>query len=54
MKNYTCTVTVTYCGNNFEAETREEYIQKVKNLYCEEFDLYLDDSEISEIEERAE
>ena len=42
---------VEFAGNEFEAETKEEYIQKVIESFKEEFDLDIDSSEIHDVEE---
>ena len=48
---FRCLVKVEFAGNEFEAETKEEYIQKVIESFKEEFDLDIDSSEIHDVEE---
>ncbi len=50
MKKYTCNIKVQFGGNSFKAETEEEYIEKVKKNFLDEFGIELADNEISEIE----
>jgi len=54
MKEYYCTVTLSYGGNNHEAKNKEEYIQKVKQGFFEEFGIKITEDEISDIEEENE
>ena len=51
MNEYFCTVTLIYGGNNHEAKNKEEYIQKVKQGFFEEFGIKITEDEISDIEE---
>ena len=51
MKEYTSVITLSFGGNNFEAENKEEYIKKVKESFAEEYDIWLSGKEISDIEE---
>ena len=51
MKDYVSVVKLEFGGNNFEAESIEEYRQKVKEYYYEAHNIELDDSEIQEIGE---
>jgi len=53
MKEYYCEVSICFAGNNFEANNKKEYIDKVKESFKEEFNIDLVDSEISKIEELA-
>ena len=50
-KEFNCLVEVFFNGNNFEADNVEEYKQKVKDNFIQEFDIALTDNEISCIEE---
>ena len=47
IKEYTSTVTLTFGCNNFEAESKEEYINQLKENFLEEYGIELQDNEIS-------
>ena len=49
-KEYCCEINLKFCGNNFEANTKEEYIKKVKQCFIEEFGIALQDYEITKIQ----
>lgn len=49
-KEYCCEINLKFCGNNFEADTKEEYIKKVKQCFIEEFGIALQDYEITKIQ----
>ena len=49
MDEYYCDVVVKWGGNNFEATSKKEYIQKVKESFKEEFSIGLADEEIINI-----
>ena len=49
-KEFTCLVELSFSGNNYEADSVEEYKQKVKDNFLQEFDITLTDDEISCIE----
>jgi len=49
VKEYVCNVEVVFGGNNFEAGSKEEYIEKVKESFREEYGLDLADHEIKNI-----
>lgn len=51
LKEYTSTITLVFGGNNYEAESREDYIEKVIEGFYEQTGIKIDDSEISNIEE---
>ena len=51
MKEFTSTVTLTFDLNNLEAESKEEYIERLKEQYIELYDLEIKDHEITNIEE---
>tara|TARA_B100001287_G_C22640782_1_gene510018 strand:- start:882 stop:1046 length:165 start_codon:yes stop_codon:yes gene_type:complete len=51
MEEFTAVVTVSFAGNNIEAKNKEDYIQKLKNSFMDEFGLDIEDEEISEIKE---
>jgi len=49
MKEYLCEVKLVFGGNNFEANNKKEYIDKVKESFKEEFNIDLVDEEIQNI-----
>ena len=49
MKTYYCDVDLKFSGNNFEAKNKQEYIQKVKDSFKQEFNINLTDKEIINI-----
>ena len=49
-KEYTSVVKLEFGCNNFEANSKKEYIEKVRNSFKEEFNIYLTNKEITEIE----
>lgn len=49
-KTYWSTVNLVFTINEFEAESKEEYVKKVITNFKEEFDINLDESEIQDIE----
>tara|TARA_B100000287_G_C20465204_1_gene714974 strand:+ start:443 stop:628 length:186 start_codon:yes stop_codon:yes gene_type:complete len=51
MKSFTSKVTIVFDINNHEANSKEEYIQKLKDQYEECYGIYLHDHEITMIEE---
>ena len=51
MEEFTAVVTVSFAGNNIEAKNKEDYIQKLKDSFMDEFGLDTEDEEISEIKE---
>ena len=51
-KEFTCLVELSFGGNNYEADNVEQYKQKVKDNFLQEFDIHLSDHEISCIEEK--
>ncbi len=46
MKEYWSTITIKFDGNNFEAESEEDYIQKLKDQFHEDFNINLENDEI--------
>lgn len=54
MKEYRCVVKLEIAGFNFEAENEEEYREKVKEVFYEDYGLELVDSEIVEVEASVE
>ena len=51
LKEYTCTITLRYGGNNHEATNENEYKEKVKDSFYVDTGIKLDGSEITDIEE---
>jgi len=51
LKEYTCTITLVFDGNKHEAESEQDYRDKVKDNFFEEFGINLIDKDISNIEE---
>ncbi len=49
MKEYICEVNLVFSGNNLEAKNKKEYVKKVKDTFKDEFNIELDDKEISNI-----
>tara|TARA_R100001143_G_C3235224_1_gene76569 strand:+ start:160 stop:330 length:171 start_codon:yes stop_codon:yes gene_type:complete len=54
MTKYSSFVKLEFDGNNFEAETKKEYIQKVIDSFKEEYNIDLYANEIHNIEEEKE
>lgn len=54
MTKYQSLVKLEFAGNEFEADSKEEYIKKVIENFKEEFDIDLDESEIHLVEEVVE
>jgi hypothetical protein len=54
VKSFSSVVSIQFYGNEIEAETKEEYIQKLKDLFQEEYNINLSDDEIGEIEVNGE
>jgi hypothetical protein len=50
-KEYTSTVTLVFEGNNYEAESIEQYIHYLKENFYESFNIVLADAEITNIQE---
>ena len=51
MKEFTSTVTLTFDINNIQAINKNDYIEELKELYLDSYNLYLKDYEISNIQE---
>ena len=51
MKEFTSTVTLTFDIKNHEAIDKNDYIEALKELYLDSYNLYLKDYEISNIQE---
>lgn len=50
-KEFQSKVTLEFYGNSIEADSKEEYLEKLKELFYDEFNIELRDSEITEIME---
>ena len=50
MQEYTSTIKLEIGCNNLEAKNKEEYIQKLKDQFYEEYGIDLSDNEITEIQ----
>ena len=50
-KQFTSVVTVEFAYNNHEANSKEHYIDILKRQYLEEYNIELQDYEITEIKE---
>ncbi len=50
-KEFESKVTLVFEGNSIEADSKEEYLEKLKELFYDEFNIELRDSEITEIME---
>ena len=50
-KIFKSVVRIEWGGNNFNAKNKKEYIEKVKELYFEQYGIKLEDNEIKNIEE---
>ena len=46
-KEYTSTITITFGGNNLEAESKEDYLKLLKENFFEEYGIELQDDEIT-------
>jgi hypothetical protein len=53
LKEYTSTITVSWCLNNHEAKSKEDYIHTLKLQFKEQYGIDLQDHEIKEIERVA-
>ena len=51
MNEYTCIVKLEFGGNFVEAKNEEEYLEKVKDIFFEEYNLEIDGSEIFDVQE---
>jgi len=50
-KEFESVVSIQWYGNNLEAESKEDYIKKLKAQFYEAYQIDLLDDEIGEIEE---
>ena len=51
MKEYTSTITLKISGNNIEAKNKEEYLKILKEGFEQDYNMTLEDEEISNIKE---
>lgn len=51
MKTFRSIVKLEFGGNGIEAESKEQYIEKLKEAFEQEFNIELLDKEITQIEE---
>ena len=51
MKEFTSTVTLTFDINNIEAINKNDYIEALKELYLDSYNLEIKEHEITNIEE---
>ena len=51
IKEYTSSITIKFSLNYHEAESKEDYIEKIKSQFREQYGLNLMDDEITQIEE---
>ena len=51
LNEWSCEIEVKFTQFGIEAETKEEFIQKIKDLFLEEHNLELKDHEIKNIQE---
>tara|TARA_R110002110_G_scaffold59387_1_gene168084 strand:+ start:872 stop:1045 length:174 start_codon:yes stop_codon:yes gene_type:complete len=52
MKEYYSNITIKFGGNNLEANSKEEYIELIKEQFYEDYGIDLVDDEIEIINER--
>lgn len=50
LKEYTSTITVSFHINNHEAKSKKDYIDTLKLQFAEQYDIDLQDHEITNIE----
>ena len=51
MREFTSTVTLTFDINNIQAINKNDYIEALKELYLDSYNLEIKDQEITNIEE---
>ena len=51
-KEYSCNVTLKFCGNSLQAKNKKEYIKVLKETFYDELGLEISDKEITDIEEK--
>lgn len=49
MKEYTCRVTLVFCGHHHEAKSKKEYINIIKEQYLDDYNLTINETEITEV-----
>ena len=47
LKEYTSVVNLSFGGNNLEANSKEEYIERLKDIFYEEYGIELTNEEIT-------
>jgi hypothetical protein len=47
LKEYTSVINLSFGGNNLEANSREEYIERLKDIFYEEYGIQLTNDEIT-------
>ena len=51
VKEWACEIDVSFTQFGVEAETKEEFVEQIKELFMEEYNLELKDHEIKNIQE---
>jgi|TARA_R110000822_G_scaffold174500_1_gene314127 hypothetical protein len=51
MKEFICDITIKISGNNIDAKNKEEYLKILKKGFEEDYNMTLEDEEISNIKE---
>ena len=51
IKQWACEIAINFNQFGIEAETEKEFIQIIKEFFNEEYNIYLNDSEIANIQE---
>lgn len=49
MSSYSCIITISWAGNNLEAKNKTDYIKMLKEQFLEDFNIELDNDEITQI-----
>lgn len=52
-KEYTCTITLVFTGNGHEAINEEDYKEKVKASFYDEYGIKLANADISNIQQES-
>jgi hypothetical protein len=47
LKEYTSVINLSFGGNNLEANSKEEYIERLKDIFYEEYGIELTNEEIT-------
>ena len=50
-KEYSCNITIKFSGNMLKANSKSDYIEKLKEDFHENYGIGIDDNEITDIEE---